>query len=101
MKTPSNQTGKPLRANDFYDRAEFLAEIWQRVAESTKILLLAPRRGGKSSLLFRLESEALQRGFEPLVISVSDVQSEIQSYDGAVLRTKKLEILTRGSCSLR
>ena len=81
MKSPSNQTGKPVRNNDFYGRDEFLSALWQRIVEGVNILLLAPRRVGKSSLIFRLESEALQKGFEPLVISVSDAESEIQFID--------------------
>jgi hypothetical protein len=81
MSNLSNQTGKPVRSSDFYDRTDFLAGLWQRISEGSNILLLAPRRVGKSSLIFRMESEALQKGFLPLVISVADAQSELQFID--------------------
>ena len=77
MSSPTNQTGKPVKGNDFYDRDDFIQRLWERIEEGSNILLLAPRRVGKSSLMFRLVDEAESKGFQPLFVSVAGAQDEI------------------------
>ena len=55
---PTNQTGPPVRGGDFYDRETFIPQLWERISDGANILLLAPRRVGKSSVMFRLVDQA-------------------------------------------
>ena len=55
---PTNQTGPPVRGGDFYDCETFIPQLWERISEGANILLLAPRRVGKSSVMLRLVDQA-------------------------------------------
>src|SRR5579864_2157615 len=73
----TNQLGRPVRGEDFYDREEILADIWQLLEDGNNLLLLAPRRVGKTSLMDRLKDQASQHDFRPVFASVADVASEL------------------------
>ena len=45
--------GQPVKGNDFYDRKEVINEIWNEIDQSS-ILLVAPRKFGKTSIMFHL-----------------------------------------------
>ncbi len=62
--------------DDFFGRATEQARLWRRL-KTDNILLLAPRRVGKTSLLRRLEQTAEQHQQRGLYISVSDRTREI------------------------
>lgn len=73
-----NITGRPIRvASDFYGREREVAHIWRKL-ETDHILLLAPRRVGKTSLMFYLCHEAQSRE-QPRVVylSVAGVETEL------------------------
>ena len=53
MDGPSFVIGNIARGDDLWDRGEIIEEIW-RVLEKGNILLKAPRRFGKSSIMYRL-----------------------------------------------
>ncbi|MBW2702890.1 MAG: hypothetical protein JRF33_18880, partial [Deltaproteobacteria bacterium] len=57
---PEIITGAMATGNNFYDREEKAEEIWSSLKEGTNLLLRAPRRYGKSSLLDRISKEACQ-----------------------------------------
>jgi hypothetical protein len=48
-----NVVGPPVRGGDFYDREETVNLLWERL-ETGNILLAAPRRFGKTSLMYQL-----------------------------------------------
>jgi len=48
-----NTVGLPVRGEDFFDREELIQELWNRL-EAGNILLAAPRRFGKTSLMYHL-----------------------------------------------
>lgn len=50
--------------------------MWSRL-ETDNVLLLAPRRVGKTSLMYRLLDEAKERSFLPTYVSVADAASEL------------------------
>lgn len=50
--------------------------MWQRL-ETDNILLLAPRRVGKTSLLYKLEASAAQHGYRPVFVSVASHEHEL------------------------
>lgn len=73
---PANVVGKPVRGDDFFDRAREVVDMWSRL-ETDNVLLLAPRRVGKTSLMYRLMEQAPERKFVPTYVSVADATSEI------------------------
>jgi hypothetical protein len=73
----TNQLGRPVRGDDFFDRDEKLAQIWDLLKDGNNLLLLAPRRVGKTSLMGRMKDQARDHGFIPAFVSVADVTSEV------------------------
>lgn len=61
--------GSVARGIDFLDRQDELAAMQRLVEEGRNVLLVAPRRSGKTSLLYRLE-ELLAPRFRPLRLDV-------------------------------
>jgi uncharacterized protein len=71
-----NSIGCPVEGQNFFNRDDEQALLWQRL-ESDHILLLAPRRVGKTSLLYRLEATAEQHNFKPIFVSVASHSTEV------------------------
>ena len=67
--------GPPVRGDSFYDRQQDLASIWDQL-ETENILLLAPRRVGKTSLMLRLQDTAAEHDFRAVYCSVEGATSE-------------------------
>lgn len=70
-----NQVGPPVSGDDFFDRANEQKRLW-RYLETDNVLLLAPRRVGKTSLMKRLVDDAGSHGFHGLYITVEDANNE-------------------------
>lgn len=70
-----NLTGAPARGDDFFDRETEQRRLWEKL-ETDNVLMLAPRRVGKSSLLFRLGDTAGENGFRAVYLDVSTVKDE-------------------------
>lgn len=68
--------GKSVRESNFFDRKREIRRMW-RSLETDNVLLLAPRRVGKTSLMFRMEETAGEHGFQAVYFSVADDNSEI------------------------
>jgi predicted AAA+ superfamily ATPase len=49
-----NIIGSPVEGDDFFDRPQILARIRRELDAQANILLVAPRRVGKTSLVLRL-----------------------------------------------
>ena len=71
-----NATGQPVKGENFFDRDVELAAIWSDLP-TEHLLVLAPRRVGKTSLLYRLFEEAGVRQYEPVFSDVSGLASEL------------------------
>lgn len=71
-----NSVGRPVRGDNFFDRAREQRRVWQRL-RTDHVLMLAPRRVGKTSLLLRLADDAEAHGFHAVYLSVADAQREI------------------------
>lgn len=52
-----NIVGQVVRGKDFWDRKSELAKIWQAIENGTHPLLVAPRRVGKTSIMFKILDE--------------------------------------------
>ena len=71
-----SSVGRPVRGINFFDREDERRLLWQRLRQS-HVLLLAPRRVGKTSLLLRLADEAAGHGFRAVYVSVADARSDV------------------------
>ena len=58
--------GNVVRGQDFFDREELLKEIWGAL-QTDSVLLAAPRRVGKTSIMHRLIDESAP-GFQPIFL---------------------------------
>jgi uncharacterized protein len=70
-----NIVGHPVEGDNFFNRVKEIDRLWRRL-ETDNILLLAPRRVGKTSVMWRLRGSAPDRGFAAVYLSVADVTSE-------------------------
>jgi hypothetical protein len=71
-----NKVGSPVKGNDFYGRDLEIAEISDLIARG-HVLMLAPRRVGKTSILFRLRDQPTD-GWKCLFFSAEALTSEAQ-----------------------
>lgn len=71
-----NSIGCPVEGQNFFNRDDEQAELWHRL-ETDHVLLLAPRRVGKTSLLYRLEATAERHGFKSIYVSVASHSTEV------------------------
>src|ERR1035441_9027162 len=60
----------------FFDRQEIMSRAWD-LLKTSNLLLLAPRRVGKSSLLNRMKQDGAARGYNTLYLSVPDAEDEL------------------------
>lgn len=52
-----NVVGQAVRGKDFWDRKSELTKIWQAIENGTHPLLVAPRRVGKTSIMYKILDE--------------------------------------------
>ena len=50
-----NCVGQAVRGTDFWNRENEISTIWDKIDSGSHILLAAPRRVGKTSIMFHLE----------------------------------------------
>lgn len=72
----ANVTGMPVQDENFYDREREIQKLWVYL-EHNNVLLLAPRRVGKTSLMLRLYEQAPSKNLVAGYISVSDATTEL------------------------
>jgi len=67
--------GQPVEGEDFFDRIQEIASMW-RSLEGNSLLLLAPRRVGKTSLMKAMVTQAEAKGFQAVFLSLEDTIDE-------------------------
>jgi hypothetical protein len=72
-----NVTGAVAEGDDFFDRINEMAVFWRNL-ETDNLLLLAPRRVGKTSLMRKMVENAPDHGFTTAFIDVSDCGDELR-----------------------
>lgn len=72
----ANVTGKPVQHDNFFDRERELQKLWHHLANDD-VLLLAPRRVGKTSIMYRLRERAPSKNVVASYLSVADADSEL------------------------
>ena len=65
--------GQPVKGTDFFNREEIINEIWNSL-ERSSILLVAPRKFGKTSIMFKLRDNP-KNGFTSLFFDVEHIES--------------------------
>jgi len=70
-----NVTGAPVVRADFYDRELERRKLWRRL-ETDHVLLLAPRRVGKTSMLKRMQAESRARGVCSVLVDSQGMADE-------------------------
>jgi hypothetical protein len=71
-----NVTGQVARGANFFNRTEEIAKFWTRL-QTDNLLLLAPRRVGKTSVLRQMNESASLAGFSGIFLDVSDCRDEL------------------------
>ncbi len=70
-----SSVGNPVEGDDFYDREREQARAWRKL-EGSHLLMLAPRRIGKTSLIMRLCATAADHGFQAVNCSFAKCETE-------------------------
>ena len=68
--------GRLAEGEAFFDRKKIMERAWD-LLRTSNLLLLAPRRVGKSSLLNRMREQGSAEGFNTLYLSVPDAENEL------------------------
>ena len=71
----NNSVGQAVRGKDFWKRVNELAVIWSAIESGSHILLVAPRRVGKTSIMFNLQDEP-KEGYIVVYIDTESADSE-------------------------
>lgn len=67
-----NLVGPPARGDDFYNREELVDLIWDYLEQGNNILLAAPRRYGKTSLMYQLIDRP-RDGWKPIHVDAESI----------------------------
>jgi hypothetical protein len=65
--------GSVPRGDDYFDQKPLIEEVWARLRKDS-VLLVAPRRFGKTGLMFRL-LDAPRAGFRPVYLDVESIDN--------------------------
>lgn len=109
MKTPlRNITGSPVEGANFFDRPTDLTRLLRELENGANLLLTAPRRVGKTSLMLRLCELEREAGRTAVYLNVEGCHDELsfaeKLVDGlraAELQPEVLERVTLGFHRLR
>lgn len=71
-----NKVGPIVEGKDFFGRDREILETWKDIVDGNHILITAPRRIGKSSLVKRLIAEAKAHSWRAVYVDVQDVRDE-------------------------
>ncbi len=84
-KKLTNRVGPPVTGKDFFGRERFVDLVWEKLLHGN-ILLAAPRRFGKTSVMYRLMDEPR---FESKIVH-ADLESVTEAADMIVLLLEEL-----------
>ena len=71
-----NIVGSPARGDDFFDREELVELVWDSLAAGNNILLAAPRRFGKTSLMYHL-LDYPRPGWRPIHVDAESIREPV------------------------
>lgn len=76
LKMIKNLVGPPARGDDFYNREELIELVWDYLEQGNNILLAAPRRYGKTSLMYRLIDNP-RNGWKPIHVDAESIREPV------------------------
>jgi len=79
----------------FFDRQKIMSRAWD-LLKTSNLLLLAPRRVGKSSLLNRMNEDGPARGYKTLYLTIPDAEDELDFIKRLVRGFRDTEWATGG-----
>lgn len=71
--------GQPARGNEYFDRPQLTGRLWKKIESGSNVLITAPRRVGKSSIMFFFLDNPPQ-GFRLTFLDTESVSSENEFY---------------------
>ncbi len=77
----NNILGQPVEGDDFFDRENDTQKLWSTLEEGNHVLLLAPRRVGKTSLAHRVGQEARRYQWRFALVDVQGCRDELGFLD--------------------
>jgi hypothetical protein len=75
MMAVNTTIGHPARGDEYFDRPQLTGKLWEKIQSGSSILLAAPRRVGKSSVLFYLMDNP-KDNYRPTYIDTESVNNE-------------------------
>ena len=79
-KSPNTIIGSVARGQYYYERTEIVNDIWIELEKGNYILIAAPRRVGKTSVMNHI-TETSREGFKQIFNNVQGVKSENEFYE--------------------
>ncbi len=89
-----NKTGIPVRGNDFFTRDNLITQSWDLIERGSNILIAAPRRVGKTSLMFYLMDHP-KKDYNFLYLTTESVNNENEFYRRLVNKLVKADFVTK------
>ncbi|MCK4447284.1 MAG: hypothetical protein KAW56_09405 [Candidatus Marinimicrobia bacterium] len=69
------RTGNPVRGDNFFKRENLIEKIWEIIESESNIMLVAPRRVGKTSLMFYLKDHP-KENYHFIFLNTESVNNE-------------------------
>ncbi len=92
--TLKNITGSPVRGDDFFKRDKLIEKAWDLLESGEHILIAAPRRVGKTSLIRYLEDHP-RKNFSFLYTNTESVNDENEFYRRVLNKLLKTEYIKK------
>ncbi len=89
-----NITGQAVSGEDFFERPKEIKRLWRALASGSNILITAPRRVGKTSILFHLRDNPRQH-FSFIYIITESVNTENEFYKRLYTEIAKSDFIGR------
>jgi hypothetical protein len=88
----NNIVGQPVEGDDFFDRVEETERLWRTLDEGNHVLLLAPRRVGKTSLALRIGVTAANSRWKFILVDVQGCRDELSFLDTLFEKLKSVGV---------
>lgn len=85
-----NIIGQPVFGDDLFGREFELSELWRRLEQGEHVLMLAPRRVGKTSLMLELRN-APRAGWDVVYVNVEAAEGPADCLAAIVAELAKIE----------
>ena len=87
-----NRVGPPVSGRDFYPRPQLMARLCRRLASGDNIYLLAPRRSGKTSVMFELTEQPCE-GHTFVYVNTEPVSDQEQFFSKVLFEVLQSEVV--------